>query len=105
MRQTRPPVGTDASRTSSIARSSNRLRPAWGFFFAWKVLEVEMVAEEGKYFVVNAVVGTIPVGIAAPCAVEFFGFMDDAELVELVGERLVGVDVVPYAIAAGASRF
>ena len=64
-----------------------------------------MVAEERKNFVVDATVSTIPVGIAAPCAVEFLRFVNDAELVELVGERLVGVDVIPYAIAAGPVDF
>jgi len=79
--------------------------PCVGIFLARKVLEVEMVAEEGKNFVVDAVVGTIPVGIAAPCTVKFFGFMDDAEFVELIGERLVGIDVVPDAVAAGPVDF
>ncbi len=59
-----------------------------------------MVAEEGKNFVADAVVGAIPVGIATPCTVKLFGFMDDAELVPLIPECLVGIDVVRDAVAS-----
>ena len=70
-----------------------------------KASKVEMVAEEGKNFVEDAVVGVISVWIAAPRTIKFFGFMDDVELVELIGERLVGIDMVPDTVVAGASRF